>query len=392
MRISVILGHPDPGSFNHAIAEAAVDALEKNGHLVSYHDLYREGFDPILPGPEIPRGGAVDLAVQSHCDEIAGAEGIVIVHPNWWGQPPAILKGWVDRVMRPGVAYEFLEGDGGEGVPVGLLKARSALIFNTSNTPERREREAFGDPLEDLWKRCVFGLCGVSDVRRRTFSVVVTSTPEERRSWLVEVGDIVGSLYPPDVEGGAFGRPAPGQDPRSRGSEDIASVRIRVVLGDITEMEVDAIVNAANPTLLGGGGVDGAIHKAAGPRLLEECRTLGGCPPGEARITGGYDLPAKMVIHTVGPVWHGGRQGEDEILAKAYRSCLSLADERGAKTIAFPAISTGAYGFPVERAARIAVGEIRDFMEKNGAIEKVMLVCFSERAKGSYLKALDQRR
>jgi len=174
-----------------------VEALNQNGHLVSYHDLYAEKFDPILPGPEIPRGGAVDPSVQIHCDEIAAAEGIVIVHPNWWGQPPAILKGWVDRVIRPGVAYEFVEGDGGEGVPVGLLRARSALVFNTSNTPEERERAAFGDPLETLWKRCIFGLCGVADVRRRTFSVVVTSTPEERRGWLSEVREMVRMRFPP---------------------------------------------------------------------------------------------------------------------------------------------------------------------------------------------------
>ncbi|MGC9515841.1 NAD(P)H-dependent oxidoreductase [Methanocrinis sp.] len=196
MRISVILGHPDPGSFNHAIAEAAVEALNQNGHHVSFHDLYAERFDPILPGPEIPRGAAIDPVVQSFCDEIAAADGIVIVHPNWWGQPPAILKGWVDRVIRPGVAYEFREGDGGEGVPVGLLKAKCALVFNTANTPEEREIAAFGDPLETLWKNCVFGLCGVSDVRRRTFSVVVTSTPEERRTWLAEVRETVGRRFP----------------------------------------------------------------------------------------------------------------------------------------------------------------------------------------------------
>jgi NAD(P)H dehydrogenase (quinone) len=196
MRISVILSHPDPRSFNHAIAEAAVDELVSNGHDVFFHDLYAEKFDPILPDSEIPRGADVDPAVQSHCDEIAAADGLVIVHPNWWGQPPAILKGWIDRVIRPGVAYEFLEGDGGEGVPVGLLKAESALVFNTSNTLEDREREAFGDPLETLWKNCVFGLCGVSDVRRRTFSVVVTSTPEERREWLAEVREIVGGRFP----------------------------------------------------------------------------------------------------------------------------------------------------------------------------------------------------
>ncbi len=197
MRVSVIIGHPDPGSFNHAIAEAAVEQLLQNGHDVTVHDLYAERFDPILPGPEIPKGAALDPAIKNHCDEIAAADGIVIVHPNWWGQPPAILKGWVDRVIRPGVAYEFIEGDGGEGVPVGLLKAKCALVFNTANTPEEREMEAFGDPLEMLWKRCVFGLCGVTDVRRRTFSVVVTSTPEERRAWLAEVREMVARRFPP---------------------------------------------------------------------------------------------------------------------------------------------------------------------------------------------------
>ena len=164
--------------------------------------------------------------------------------------------------------------------------------------------------------------------------------------------------------------------------------RIEVALGDITKMEVDAIVNAANPSLLGGKGVDGAIHRAAGPGLLEECRGLDGCPPGEARITRGYRLPAKYVIHTVGPIWRGGGSGEDELLAMAYRSTLLIAEENGIRTIAFPAISTGAYGFPLERASKIAVGEIRDFLETNGSIEKVFLVCFSERARGCYLDAL----
>ncbi len=168
--------------------------------------------------------------------------------------------------------------------------------------------------------------------------------------------------------------------------------RIEVALGDITKLEVDAIVNAANPTLLGGGGVDGAIHRAAGPGLLAECRGLGGCPTGEARITKGYNLPAKFVIHTVGPIWQGGGSGEDELLAKAYRSSLLLAEENGIKTIAFPAISAGAYGFPVERASKIAIAEIRDFLETNRSIEKVFLVCFSERARGCYIEALGENR
>ncbi|HII07244.1 MAG TPA: O-acetyl-ADP-ribose deacetylase [Methanotrichaceae archaeon] len=168
--------------------------------------------------------------------------------------------------------------------------------------------------------------------------------------------------------------------------------RIEVVLGDITKLEVDAIVNAANSSLLGGGGVDGAIHRAAGPGLLEECRNLGGCSTGEARITKGYNLPARWVIHTVGPIWRGGASGEDELLAKAYRSSLKLAEENGIKTIAFPAISTGAYGFPAERASQIAVAEIGRFLEANGSIEKVVLVCFSEKAERCYLGALEVSR
>lgn len=168
------------------------------------------------------------------------------------------------------------------------------------------------------------------------------------------------------------------------------SDRIEIALGDITKFAVDAIVNAANPSLLGGGGVDGAIHRAAGPGLLAECRGLGGCPPGEARITKGYHLPAEFVIHTVGPIWRGGSSGEDGLLAKAYKNSLLLAEENGIKTIAFPAISTGAYGFPLERASKIAVGEIKEFLEKNGTIERVVLVCFSKRAKGCYVEALEE--
>ncbi len=164
--------------------------------------------------------------------------------------------------------------------------------------------------------------------------------------------------------------------------------RIQVVEGDITKLAVDAIVNAANPTLLGGGGVDGAIHRAAGPELLDECRKLGGCKTGEAKITKGYRLPAKWVIHTVGPVWHGGTKGEDALLASCYKSCFALAEQHRIKTIAFPAISTGAYGFPIDRAARIAVRETIQFLKTNRTIEKVYLVCFGKAALEAYQAAL----
>jgi O-acetyl-ADP-ribose deacetylase (regulator of RNase III) len=154
------------------------------------------------------------------------------------------------------------------------------------------------------------------------------------------------------------------------------SKRIEVIEGDITKQAVDAIVNAANTTLLGGGGVDGAIHRAAGPDLLAECRTLGGCATGQAKITKGYRLPAKWVIHTVGPVWRDGQHGEDNLLASCYRSCFALIEKHGIRTIAFPSISTGAYGFPMERAARIAVRETKAFLEADASVEKVRLVCF----------------
>lgn len=160
--------------------------------------------------------------------------------------------------------------------------------------------------------------------------------------------------------------------------------RITVARGDITQMHVDAIVNAANSSLLGGGGVDGAIHRAAGPELVAECRLLGGCPTGEARITKGYRLPAPLVIHTVGPVWHGGSRGEDEALARCYRNSLALATERGARTVAFPAVSTGIYGFPLDRATHIAVREARDYLREHPEMERVTFVCFSEQAEMTY--------
>jgi O-acetyl-ADP-ribose deacetylase (regulator of RNase III) len=168
--------------------------------------------------------------------------------------------------------------------------------------------------------------------------------------------------------------------------------RIEVVEGDITKLEVDAIVNAANSSLLGGGGVDGAIHRAAGPDLVFECRLIGGCPTGEARITKGYRLPAKHVIHTVGPVWRGGGNGEEDLLAACYRNSLELAARNSVRTIAFPAISTGIYGFPVDRAARIAVREVRAFLARDDSIERVLLVCFGRDAYETFKTAAHQNR
>jgi O-acetyl-ADP-ribose deacetylase (regulator of RNase III) len=163
--------------------------------------------------------------------------------------------------------------------------------------------------------------------------------------------------------------------------------RIEIVEGDITNERVDAIVNAANSSLLGGGGVDGAIHRAAGPELLAETRTLGGCPTGEVRVSKGYRLPAKHVIHAVGPVWHGGRSGEDEILASCYRNSLEAARTLGVRSIAFPSISTGAYGFPLERAAEIALRETARFLETDATLAKVVFVCFGADALRTYRMA-----
>jgi len=156
--------------------------------------------------------------------------------------------------------------------------------------------------------------------------------------------------------------------------------RIAVIAGDITQQRVDAIVNAANRTLLGGGGVDGAIHRAAGPELLAECRALHGCATGQAKITKGYKLPAQWVLHAVGPVWQDGKHGEDDLLASCYRGCFALVEQHELRSVAFPSISTGAYGFPMERAARIALRETKNFLRQNQSVERVILVCFGARA------------
>jgi len=196
MQIMVIVAHPNPHSFNHAIAKTVVDQLTKNGHDIVFHDLYAEKFDPILLADEFSEDAHLSQTINLHCKEISQAQGIIIIHPNWWGQPPAILKGWVDRVLRPGVAYRFIEGDKGEGVPIGLLKADTAIVFNTSNTQSDRELRVFGDPLETIWKNCVFDLCGIKNFYRETFSVVVTSTIEQRQEWMQKVCKILDKYFP----------------------------------------------------------------------------------------------------------------------------------------------------------------------------------------------------
>ncbi len=193
MNVLVILGHQRAGSFCHAIATTAIEELKAAGHEVVFHDLYQEGFDPILPHEEIPRTAQVHPVVRQHCDELIKADGYVVVHPNWWAQPPAILKGWIDRVLRQGVAYEF----GPSGEVIGHLKGKRAVVFTTSNTPRDVELRWFGDPLENLWKTCIFGFCGVEDFVRRNFEPIITSTLEQRRAWLEDVRAIIRERFAP---------------------------------------------------------------------------------------------------------------------------------------------------------------------------------------------------
>ena len=191
MNVAVILAHPYRKSFNHAIAQTAVRQLERNGHVVFLHDLYAENFNPIFTQEELRKDAFLPEAVGVHCREIAEAEGIIIVHPNWWGQPSAILKGWIDRVVRPGVAYEFLEGDSGEGIPNGLLKAKAAVVFNTSNTPQDLESLRCKDAMGNLWKVCVLDTCGVTKVERRLYSPMISSTQQQREGWLKEAAETI---------------------------------------------------------------------------------------------------------------------------------------------------------------------------------------------------------
>ncbi|TCL73272.1 putative NADPH-quinone reductase [Hydrogenispora ethanolica] len=196
MQILVVLGHPGRESFNRAIAQRVLATLHDAGHRTIWHDLYAEGFDPALPPAELGKDAPLPEEVEGHCRDLAAADGIIVIHPNWWGQPPAIVKGWIDRTFRQGTAYRYLPGDAGDGVPVGLLRAGTAVVLNTSDTPEARELSVFGDPLETLWRKCIFEFCGVRRFFRRMFGVVVTSAPEQRAVWLAEVEEIIRYYFP----------------------------------------------------------------------------------------------------------------------------------------------------------------------------------------------------
>ncbi|MFN0164437.1 MAG: NAD(P)H-dependent oxidoreductase [Burkholderiales bacterium] len=187
MQALLIIANPNPTSFAHAMAAAATAALQRPGMEVVTHDLYAEGFNPVQPTGEFGNTGSADPLVETHCAHLAGADLILVFHPNWWSQPPAIMKGWIDRVVRLGTAYRYPDGVGAAGAPQGLLKARAALVFNTSNTPPEREAALFGDPLEGIWKKSVFALCGVARVERRMYGPIASSTVEQRQAWLDEV-------------------------------------------------------------------------------------------------------------------------------------------------------------------------------------------------------------
>jgi putative NADPH-quinone reductase len=195
MNISILLASPNPTSFNHALAEAARAAAAARGHTVHLRDLYAERFDPVLPAAELARDATLPPEIERHCQEIGEADGIVVVHPNWWSAPPAILRGWADRCLRPGRAYNFVPDGQGGARPVGLLKARVAVVLNTANTPQDKEESLYGDPLQTHWVKVVFGLCGVPHVVRRNFSPLIVSTPEQRAAWVQETRALVTSVF-----------------------------------------------------------------------------------------------------------------------------------------------------------------------------------------------------
>lgn len=193
MDILVVLGHPNRSSFNHAIAEAVVNTLKQMGHTVIFHDLYAEKFNPVLEQSELAT--LSDATIRKHCEDLANADGIVIIHPIWWGMPPAIVNGWVDRVFRTGLAYRFQEVSGGEGVPVGLLKARAAMVFNTSNTKHEAEELRCKDAMGNLWKVCILDTCGIKNVGRHLYGPMNISTQQQRENWLKEASQAVKAKF-----------------------------------------------------------------------------------------------------------------------------------------------------------------------------------------------------
>lgn len=191
MKVSVILAHPYPLSFNHAIFNTVCSELERLNITVFRHDLYAEKFDPVLTVDELGSDTSSDILVNQYADELMQSDLLFFIHPNWWGQPPAILKGWIDRVLRPPYAYDFPPGDSGGGLPIGKLAGKYGIVFNTSNTEEERENSYFHDPLEFIWKQCVFGFCGIDKYYRRMFRIIADSTAGQRELWLEEVRETV---------------------------------------------------------------------------------------------------------------------------------------------------------------------------------------------------------
>lgn len=187
MNVSIILGHPASGSFNHAIAAVAAQALRARGDQVILHDLHAERFDPVYTPAELVRDAVLPPDIEEHCRQVLSADALIVVHPNYWGRPPAMVCGWVDRVLRSGRAYRFVPDGKGGARPQGLLKVRHAIVFNTANTPDDKEKALYGDPLDIHWRKVVFGLCAVPNVYRRCFTSVIVSTPEQRAAWLEEV-------------------------------------------------------------------------------------------------------------------------------------------------------------------------------------------------------------
>lgn len=195
MSILVILAHPKTGSFNHAIADTLCNTLRQSGKTVIFHDLQAEGFDPVYTADELPRDASVPQAIELATEEVMQAEGIIVIHPNYWSAPPAILKGWLDRVLRAGKTYRFQTGPDGKGYVQSLISAKAAMVITTANTPDEVDRTVYGDPLENFWKTCVFGFFGIQNFRRCSFSPVIVSTSEQRSAWLAEAERTARELF-----------------------------------------------------------------------------------------------------------------------------------------------------------------------------------------------------